>query len=82
MKQVEQVTNVADALKELTEDTTLPKNVKQKIDEIIDILLEQEDVSLRVNKALHELENVAEDRNLQAYSRTQIFNIISALETV
>ena len=81
MNQVELV-SVADLLKELSEDTGLPKNIKERIADILDILSEEKDVSLKVNKAIHEIEKVVDDRNLQAYTRTQLFNIISALESV
>lgn len=73
--------DVVDVLKELTEDVTLPKNVKQEIEKTIEILKEDIDFSLRINKALHKLENVVDDKNLQAYSRTQIFNVIGLLES-
>ena len=34
----------------------------------------------KINKALHELEEVAEDTNMQPYTRTQIWNVVSLLE--
>ncbi len=73
--------DVVDVLKELTEDATLPRNVKQEIEGIIEILKEDIDLSLKINKALHKLEDVVDDKNLQPYSRTQMFNIIGLLES-
>ena len=73
--------DVVDVLKELTEDVTLPRNVKLEVEEIIEILKDDIDLSLKVNKVLHKLEDVVDDKNLQAYSRTQMFNIIGLLES-
>ena len=45
-------------------------------------LQEKTEVSIKVSRALHELESIAEDNNMQSYTRMQIFNIVSALEMV
>ena len=76
------VDNIIDALKELHEDTTVPKNIKQKLSTTIEILQESKDLSMKKNRALNELEDVADDMNLQPYSRTRVYSIISMLETV
>ena len=70
------------ALQELAEDATVPRNVKSKVEAVQKILQEGTEVSIRVNKVLNELEEVANDTNMQAYTRTQIWNIISLLEKV
>jgi uncharacterized protein (UPF0147 family) len=68
------------ALKELVEDNTVPKNIKTKLNEIIDALSSEDEVSIRINKALNMLDEISDDNNIQAYSRTQIWNIASMLE--
>jgi len=37
---------------------------------------------IRINKALHELEEIADDINLQPFTRTQLWNIVSILEKI
>jgi len=71
---------VIEALEELKVDTSVPKNVKTKIESTIYALQEEIAVSLRASKALHELEDIAEDNNMQPHIRTQIFNVVSLLE--
>ncbi|MCH7552150.1 UPF0147 family protein [Patescibacteria group bacterium] len=71
---------VIEALEELKVDTSVPKNVKTKIESTIYALQEEISVSLRASKALHELEDIAEDNNMQPHIRTQIFNVVSLLE--
>lgn len=80
MQKDEEVGGIIDALKELLEDSEFPKNIKIKIDEMIEILGDNVDFSLRVHKVLQQLEDVVDDKNLPAFSRTQIYNIISTLE--
>jgi hypothetical protein len=74
---------VADAvtlLNELKEDTSVPKNIKFKIESVISVLEESSETSIKVNRAMNELEEVADDANLQSFSRTQVWNIVSLLE--
>lgn len=70
------------ALQELEQDSTTPKNVKLKISATLNILSEDDEISIKASKALHELEELAEDVNVQSYTRTQLFNIVSLLEIV
>lgn len=79
----ERITNIIDALEELTEDNTVPRNVKCKISDIIAILKgDGEDLSIKVNKVLSELDDISDDMNIQPYTRTQIWNIASMLEMI
>lgn len=69
-----------DILKELNDDNCVPKNVKAKAALVIKILETGEEPSLRVSKALHELEDLADNINIQADTRTKLYNIVSSLE--
>ena len=73
---------VTGMLEELKDDAAVPKNVKIKIDSIMGVLNGDSDTSIKLNKALHELDEIANDANLQSYARTQIWNIVSVLEKV
>jgi len=76
------IQNAIEALEELKEDTNLPKNVKIKIVKIIIDLQARGNSNLEIKKVLSQLEEISEDMNLQAYTRTQLFNIVSILEGV
>ncbi len=70
------------ALRELEQDSSTTKNVKSKLASTLKVLNTDGELSIKVSKALHELEVLSEDSNVQSYTRTQIFNIVSLLEVV
>jgi len=71
-------------LKELQEDNTVSKNVKNKVAEMQKDLegCKDDELSLKVNKILCELEELSNDVNLPVFVRTQIWNLTSMLETI
>ena len=79
----QRIVSIIEALQEISTDNTVPRNVKEKLTKIVEVLKqEKEDFLLRKDKALSELDEVVEDTNLQAYTRTQIWNVVSALEMI
>ena len=65
----------------MNKNATIPKNVKVKIQNIITALKEKNtEPSIKINEALHQLDEVADDANMQPYTRTQIWNVVSMLE--
>ena len=78
----EKIQGVVEALQELLDDKSVPKNVRSRIENSITVLGESADPSIRINKALTELDQVSDDTNMQPYTRTQIWNIVSLLEMI
>jgi uncharacterized protein (UPF0147 family) len=82
MSSEELITETIERLQELEEDSNIPKNIKIKIKNIINVLKEDTEGSIKTNKALSELDEISNDPNLEAYTRTQIWNIVSILEKI
>lgn len=78
----EKLGSIVEVLEELCEEGSVPKNIKAKFLDIVSYLKESDEVSIKVNKALHSLDEIGDDTNLQPYIRTQIWNIVSMLEKV
>ncbi len=77
----QRVLGIIDTLQEIANDVAVPRNIKEKLTQIVVILKnEEEDFLMRKDKALSELDEVVEDTNIQPYTRTQIWNIVSVLE--
>ena len=77
-----EIGNVLNILSEVKEDTTVPRNVRMKIENIIKLLNEDVELQIKVSKVLNVLEEVSEDVNLQSYTRTQLWDTISELEKI
>ena len=80
MSSEEKITEIIETLSELNEDPSVPKNVKSKIEGIMSSLKEEGEIPLKISKALNMLDEIADDNNLQSYTRTQIWNVVSVLE--
>lgn len=78
----EEINSVIETLTELGEDVTVPKNVRLKIQEINKNLKENTELSIKISKALNDLDEIADDINLQPYTRTEIWNVVSILEKI
>lgn len=79
---MDQLTMVFAALRELETDNQVPKNVKTRISNTIQALEKDGEMSIKISRAMQELEALTEDNNMQSYTRTQIFNIVSLLEVL
>ena len=82
MKMAEQISQltVVNSLNEIKEDDTVPRNVRTKIESVVSTLKEDTELPIKINKALNELDELSNDVNLQSYTRTQIWNVMSMLE--
>lgn len=76
----ENLNEITEILNSLNEDNAVPKNIKIKIQKIVKTLKEDSELSIKINKALDELDEIADDANLQSYTRTQVWNAVSVLE--
>ncbi len=67
---------------QISEDRTVPKNIRENAKKSKDILDSKEDLTVRVDRAIQILDEVSDDPNLPAYTRTQIWSVVSALESI
>lgn len=77
---INQCEEIIQALTSLKEDEGVPKNVRNKIDTIILDLKDGSELSMKISKSLHNLDEISEDLNLPSFIRTQIWNISSMFE--
>lgn len=70
-------------MEDLKEDSGIPSNVKDTLNQGIDVLQdEEEDLSVRVNTVTSLLDQVSNDPNIAQHTRTEVWNIASDLESV
>lgn len=79
----EAIRDVVDLLSQIETDSSVPKNIRIRIKNAMN-LLEEEDkkvLAVKADKAIEELDSIADDYNLPTYTRTQIWHIVSLLES-
>ncbi len=70
-------------LKQVAEDPSVPRNIKEKVKESMAVLQnEQEEPKVRISTAIANLDEVSNDTNIPMYTRIQVWNIVTALETL
>lgn len=78
----EQMQDVIQLLCQIEEDHSVPKNIRCRIKTAIDVLSEEKtQVGVRASKAIEELEAASDETNLPIYTRTQIWQVVSLLES-
>lgn len=74
--------DILELLRQVSEDRTVPRNVREKVDECIQTLNDEaKEKTIRINTVTSILDEASNDPNIPTYTRTQIWNIVSALES-
>ena len=79
---MDELSQVLSVLNDLQEDNMVSKNIKQKVASMKFELenSKKEDLSLKINRVLCDLEDISSDVNLPTFVRTQIWHLTSMLE--
>ena len=75
--------SVIKLLGEILEDRTVPRNIKAMVEQAKNALEDKNsDLNLRLSTAISNLDEIINDPNMPMYTRTQIWNIVSMLESL
>jgi len=75
--------NISSMLEEIVEDTTVPRNIRAAADNAKNALHnEEQELIVRSATAIQYLDDISEDPNMPIHTRTQIWGIVSELETI
>lgn len=81
MANLEDVQEVLDIIEEISNDGSVPRNVKKILEDVKEQVTRPEsDLKVRVDSAMQLIEELSMNPNLPAHARTQIWNITSVLE--
>lgn len=70
-------------LDEIIEDKAVPKNIRLSGEEIQNILQDNgKEVEVRINSVMQILDEITNDPNVETFTRTQIWNVVSILESI
>lgn len=73
---------ISKLLDEISEDRTVPRNIRNMVQEAKNNLNGKQELAVRINSAISILDEVSNDSNIPTYTRTQIWNIVSMLEVM
>lgn len=74
---------IIEVLDQLTEDTSVPRNIRRGATSAKERLLQsKEALDVRAASAIFILDELANDPNIPLHGRTLIWNVISQLETI
>jgi len=75
--------NVIPLIEQIVNDRTVPRNIRTKCEDSIKILKEDgQDIAIRVSTVISTMDDVSNDPNIPMYTRTQVWNIVSLLESM
>ena len=66
----------------LVNDTTIPKNIRKALTEAKARLEGNDEINVKISAAIYLIESVSDDINMPAHARTQIWAIMSNLESL
>lgn len=80
MNALEQMDEIIEAIKEVQDDSSLPRAGRTILDEVIQLLQGPGDMRLKVSKAITLLEDLSDNSVIPSFVRSQLWNIASQLE--
>ena len=78
----EQLDYVAELMDSVIEDTSVPRNIRKALDDAKQKILGQEKMDVAVTSAIYILDDISNDINMPSHARTEIWQIISELESI
>ncbi|MFH1393999.1 MAG: UPF0147 family protein [Candidatus Micrarchaeota archaeon] len=76
------VSQISEMLSALVTDSTIPKNIRKALSEAKGRLDGEEEINVKVSAAIYLVESISDDINMPAHARTQVWAILSALESI
>lgn len=77
----DKIAELIECLTQIEEDSSLPRNIKEKVRSAIEALKEDKEFKIKANKALQHLDDISDNPSIPSYIRPQIWNVVSMLES-
>ena len=82
-KKDDEIEYIAELMDSVIEDTGVPRNIRAVVNKAKEkILATTEKIDIRVTSSIYILEDISNDVNMPAHTRTEIWQIISELEAI
>ncbi len=80
--QEEKLQQVVDIMNRVSEDTSVPRNIRRAAKEAKESLQEEDDPVVKAASAISILDEISDDPNMPVHTRTTVWNALSVLETI
>ena len=80
-KTAENIKECLELLFEILEDKSVPRNIRVTCEKTKDVLLSAGDEKVKIDTAIQNLDLLADNVQVPTYTRMQIWNIVSLLES-
>jgi len=75
--------NIIPLIQQIANDRSVPRNIREKCETSIKILQDEKgDIAVRINTVISSMDEISNDANIPTYTRIQVWNIVSLLESV
>ena len=82
-KNEESISYVAELMDSVLQDTSVPRNIRKAVEDAKNKILDKnEKINIRVTTSMYILDDVSNDINMPTHARTEIWQIISELESI
>ena len=79
----QRIKQASQVLSLISEDSTTPRNIRRAAKEALDALMVSgQTQGVKAAQAISILDEISQDTNMPAYTRTRIWNIVSILEVI
>ena len=78
----ESIREVTELMDEVISDSSVPRNIRAAVEEAKNKLNSKDEVGVTASSAIYFLQDITNDINMPAHTRTEIWTIISALEGI
>ena len=79
---MEKISQAIELLNQISEDRTVPRNIRESAKRAKESLEGNEELTVKVDKAIQILDEISEDPNVPTYTRTQIWSVVTLLESI
>ena len=76
------IQSICSLLDQIKNDRSVPKNIRSSVEIAMTSLTDdKKEMPVRINSAISILDEISNDPNIPMYTRTQIWNVVSMLES-
>lgn len=75
------IEQISQMIEDLVGDTSIPKNIRKSLAEAKARLDSNDEDNVKISAAIYLIEGISEDINMPSHARTQIWAILSSLES-